>query len=164
MQASISYHGELLLPRDEAWVDPRVDPRAVFEVLRRLPTTPPFITISRSVGSGFTPLRYRFFADYLAALWEGRECDSDHYDRLYRLERRLRAGEREVVLADCRRERERHPECAATWYLLSLAEQDLGQPRGVRPRLLRSPQPTGRTCFDRLARFAAAGSPWILPR
>ena len=29
-------------------------------------------------------------ADHLAALWEGREGDGDHYDRLYRLEDRLR--------------------------------------------------------------------------
>jgi tetratricopeptide (TPR) repeat protein len=108
------------LPGEEAWVDPR----AVFEVLRRLPATPPFVTIARSVESGFTPLRYRFFADYLAALWEERPGDSDHYERLYHLDCRLRAGEREAVLADSRQESESHPNCAATWYLLSLAEKD----------------------------------------
>lgn len=111
------------VPGDEPWINPR----AVFDALLALPVTPPFVTVARSVDSGFTPLRYRFFADYLAALWEGRHGDSEHYDRLYHLDRRLRAGEREAVLADCRQEAERYPECAATSHLLSLAEPDAGQ-------------------------------------
>jgi lipopolysaccharide biosynthesis regulator YciM len=46
-----------------------VDPRRIFEAVQRLPVDPDWITISRSVSSGYMPLRYRFFADYLAALW-----------------------------------------------------------------------------------------------
>lgn len=145
------------LPGDAVWVDPMV----VFTVLRQLLPVPPFVSISRSVESGFTPLRYRFLADYLAALWEGRELDSEHYNRLYRLDRRLRAGECEAVLADCRCERQNHPDCAATCYLLSLAEQDRGQAAtwrsmaaslsaAYRPNLLRS------VCEIRSRRLAAS--------
>ncbi|MFM6052080.1 MAG: hypothetical protein ACKPA7_10635, partial [Sphaerospermopsis kisseleviana] len=53
------------LPADEPWIDPQ----AVFTVLKQLPLTSDFVTLTRSVSSGYTPLRYRFFADYLAALW-----------------------------------------------------------------------------------------------
>jgi tetratricopeptide (TPR) repeat protein len=106
------------MPADEAWINPR----EVFEALRQLPLSPSLVTISRSVQSGFTPLRYRFFADYLAALWEERDRQSDHYDRLFQLERRLRLGE--SILAACRKEAESHPDCAATWHLLGLAEAD----------------------------------------
>src|SRR5205823_13762475 len=84
----------IALPGDEAWINPRT----VFEVLRRLPTTAPVVTIARSVESGFTPLHYRFLADSLAALWEGRTNDSDHYERLFEMERRLCNGERDAVL------------------------------------------------------------------
>jgi tetratricopeptide (TPR) repeat protein len=108
------------VPGDEPWIDPR----DVFDVLRRLPLELELVTVSRSVNSGFMPLRYRFFADYLAALWENRHQDAAHYGRLLRLEHELQAGEFEGVLTGCERELDGHPGCAATHYLLGRAEQD----------------------------------------
>lgn len=110
------------VPGDKAWVDPA----AVFEVLRRLPSAAEPVTISRSVGSGFMPLRYRFIAEYLAALWENRP-ERAHYARLFGCEAGLQTGEREAAVLGCRRELERHPDCAATWYLLGMAEADAAE-------------------------------------
>lgn len=55
------------LPGDQLWADPL----AILAALRALPGGPAELTISRSVGSGFTPLRHRFLADLLAAAWTG---------------------------------------------------------------------------------------------
>lgn len=55
------------LPGDRVWADP-VETLAHLRTLRGCPST---LTISRSVGSGFTPLRLRFLADLLAAAWVG---------------------------------------------------------------------------------------------
>ena len=108
------------VPGDEAWVNPR----NVCEVLNRLSLKPEFITISRSVSSGFMPLRYRYFADYLAALWEQRHQDSAHYEQLFHLEHQLRLGDTQSAVTGCQRELERYPRCAASYYLLSLSEHD----------------------------------------
>jgi hypothetical protein len=111
------------VPGDEAWIHPH----EVFDVLQGLPLSPPLVSISRSVGSGFTPLRYRFFADLLAALFEGREQDAAHFDRLCTLQQALRRGEREKVLAALQTEHARHPGCAATCHLLSEAATETGE-------------------------------------
>jgi len=52
------------------------------------------------------PVRYRFFADYLAALWENRDRDAAHYQRLFDLDHLLQAGKREAVVTRCREELE----------------------------------------------------------
>ena len=133
------------VPGDRAWIDPR----NVFDALNRLDVTPRFVTLSRSVGSGFMPVRYQFFADYLASLWENRNRDAAHYQRLFDLDRLLQAGKREAVVTRCQEELESHPQCPATCYLLSLAQRDPDQSRryrrraaelslGYRPSVLRS--------------------------
>ncbi|NMG07821.1 UPF0489 family protein [Brasilonema sp. UFV-L1] len=106
------------LPADEPWIDPQ----EVFASLQKLPLTSDFVTITRSVSSGYMPLRYRFFADYLAALWLGDRQKSTHYSRLFHLDRRLGQTEAAAVVAGCLDELEKFPDCAATYYLLSLAE------------------------------------------
>ena len=108
------------VPGDEAWIDPR----HVVSILKRLAIKTDWITISRSVSSGFMPLRYHFFADYLAALWEDRGEDSDHFERLFSLDRQLQSGDCEAVATACQRELESYPQCAATHYLRSLSERD----------------------------------------
>jgi tetratricopeptide (TPR) repeat protein len=120
----------ITVPGDKAWVDPR----EVFEVLDRLPIAPEFVTLSRSVDSGFTPLHFRFIADYLAALWEGRRAEQAHYTRLFEHEARLRAGGRQAVSFDLRSELESFQDCAATWYLLGLAETDAAEAARCRVR------------------------------
>jgi tetratricopeptide (TPR) repeat protein len=86
------------------------------------------------VDSGFTPLRFRFIADYLAALWEDRRHEQEHYARLFECEARWRAGGRQAAASDLRREREYHQGCAATWYLLGLAEADAAEAARCRGR------------------------------
>ncbi len=108
------------VPGDEVWVNPK----DVFDVLNQLPLKPELITVSRSVSSGFMPLRYRFIADYLAALWESRYQDALHYEQLFRLGHQLQAGDNESAVTGCRRELESYPRCAATHYLLGLAERN----------------------------------------
>lgn len=120
----------ITVPDDKAWVSPW----EVFEVLHRLPLAPGFVTLSRSVDSGFTPLRFRFIADYLAALWEDRCNEQAHYARLFQYEARLRAGGRQAAASDLRRELERYQGCAATWYLLGLAEADAAEAARCRGR------------------------------
>lgn len=111
------------VPGDEAWINPR----NVFEVLNQLPLKTELVSISRSVSSGFMPLRYRFFADYLAALWENRHQDAAHYERLFHLKHQLRMGKDEAVVTGCRRELEKYPRCATSYHMLSLGESDPDQ-------------------------------------
>jgi tetratricopeptide (TPR) repeat protein len=120
----------ITVPGDKAWVNPGV----VFEALHRLPLAPGSVTLSRSVGSGFTPLRFRFIADYLAALWEDRGEEQAHYARLFEYEAGLRAGGRQAAASGLQRELERYPECAATWYLLGLAEVEAAEAARYRSR------------------------------
>jgi tetratricopeptide (TPR) repeat protein len=111
----------IALPADAPWVGPR----EIYTALAALPLTPEFVTISRSVASGFTPLRYRYFADYLAALYEGREADSSHFDRLFELDALHRAGSRVAAASGCRAELKMYPNCPATQYLLSLTSSNI---------------------------------------
>lgn len=133
------------LPADVPWIDPQ----EVFASLQQLPLTSDVVTITRSVSSGYMPLRYRFFADYLAALWTGDRQISAHYSRLFHLDQQLRQGDAAVVVAGCLEELETFPHCAATYYLLSLAAsnselaQDYQHQAGnldanYRPNVLRS--------------------------
>lgn len=118
------------VPGDEPWIDPR----EVLDALRRLPCAGGQMTISRSVSSGFTPLRYRFLGDYLAALWEQRQDDAAHYARLFELDRRLRAGEREAAAQGLGDEAAGRPDCAAGWFLLGLAQTDPAEAERCRAR------------------------------
>ena len=109
----------IALPDESAWVSPR----DVFIAIEALGLSPELVTISRSVGSGFTPLCYRFLADHLAALFERRAADCSHFERLGESAALLRAGTRESAASACRFEVERHPSCPAAWHLLSLASR-----------------------------------------
>ncbi len=108
----------IALPADEPWIDPQV----VFASLKNLPLTSDLVTLTRSVSSGYTPLRYNFVADYLAALWQEDRLAAAHYSRLFNLDSQWRQGDRAAVIAGCLEEVRQFPECAATYYLLSLAE------------------------------------------
>lgn len=108
------------LPSDESWIDPQ----RVFKEIERLRLKTGYITISRSVSSGFMPLKYRFYADYLEALFQDDKQNIEHYTQLYQLESRLRAGETQAVADGCHQQLERHPHCAATYFLLSQVPGD----------------------------------------
>ena len=51
------------VPGDRLWLDPQT----VAECIRRLPVDSEEVSISRSVESGFTPLKFRFLAEWLTA-------------------------------------------------------------------------------------------------
>lgn len=133
----------IAVPGDRAWIDPA----EVFAVLRRLPQEGNFVTISRSVGSGFTPLKHRFLGDYLAALYEERPEDVEHYAHLFELERRLGDGERESAGQGLAAEAARRPDCPATWHLLALAQRDAAE---------------AARCHGRAAALSAAYRPNVL--
>ncbi|MES2015496.1 MAG: hypothetical protein V4484_03290 [Pseudomonadota bacterium] len=121
--ASLALSGPLLVdidadyfvavPADTVWASP---PRVV-SALRQVAGAKADVTIARSVSSGFMPLRHRFIADYLAALWEGRAADAQHWERLLDLEHHpSEAGYAEQLA--CR------PGCAASNHALALATTD----------------------------------------
>jgi tetratricopeptide (TPR) repeat protein len=118
------------LPDETPWVRPR----AVFDALSTHIPTPELVTITRSVSSGFTPLRYRFLADDLAALFDGRTAACRHYERLFDIDATLRAGAPEAAAVACRSALDETPDCPATWYLLSLACADPREALAARRR------------------------------
>ena len=109
------------IPADRAWMHPRELHAAI---AANVPD-PEMISIARSVGSGFMPLRYRYFADYLAALFTADDERSAHYAKLFDIEHGNYAeAERIAAIED---ESRAFPECPATLYL--------------RDRLLADPEP-----------------------
>ncbi|NNU43159.1 hypothetical protein [Ramlibacter montanisoli] len=106
------------VPHDRIWARPRVIVTALKEVLGESCD----LTIARSVGTGFLALRHRFLADQLAALWEGRDEDARHWQRLLELEadplpEDARIARLSALLGD-------RPGCAATCHTLALATPD----------------------------------------
>jgi tetratricopeptide (TPR) repeat protein len=110
----------IALPQDRPWIDPKV----IFDCLKSLTIDSDIVTFTRSVSSGYMPLRYRFIADYLAALWREDIPEIEHYSRLYTLDQQAQNNEVEAAKAGCFEELEKMPNCAATYYLLSLCETE----------------------------------------
>jgi tetratricopeptide (TPR) repeat protein len=103
------------MPQDRIWARPRVIVTALQERLGRgLP-----LTISRSVGSGFCPLRYRFLALHLATLWAGHDDEARHWQRL--LELQTQPMPQKERIAGLRALRSLRPGCAATCLALAQA-------------------------------------------
>jgi len=112
------------VPDDVVWAEPR----QVVAALKDLVGADAEVTIARSVGSGFLPLDYRFLADHMAALWEGRLDESDHWQNLLNLKQQFKRGQRGDAIVGLKLALERRPDCAATCYALALAIPD-GQER-----------------------------------
>lgn len=94
-------------------------PRTVLAALRQWLGDDFELTVARSVGTGGVPLRHRFLADLLAALWEGRKEDARHWQQLLDLEQtRLPEAARVARLRSLVAQR---PRCAAACYALALA-------------------------------------------
>lgn len=101
------------VPGDHAWTTPAM----VLPILRALWPDAAELTLCRSVGSGFTPLRWRYLADWLAAGWTGRQAEVDHFTRLHALECRLDVGAGAELAPEVQGELVLHPGCEATRYL-----------------------------------------------
>lgn len=106
----------VVVPGDTVWAEPK----AIVSALKLVAGAEANVTIARSVSSGFMPLRQRFLADHVAALWEGRRADAQHWQRLLDLERQPSpAGSADLAAA--------RPACAATVHALALATPEGGQ-------------------------------------
>lgn len=102
------------LPGEDVWADPV----ATLAQLRAIAQCPDTLTISRSVGSGFTPLRLRFLGDLLAAVWvEGAGSSTAPWLALLQAERVRAAGEHAACRMRCEALIESYPACAAAWFL-----------------------------------------------
>jgi hypothetical protein len=109
------------VPQDRVWVRPRVIATALRE---RFPAVQE-LTIARSVGTGFLPLRHRFLADHLAALWEGRSADERHWQHLLEIETSgapdaEKAAALRLLMAV-------RPGCAATCHALAATTTDAAE-------------------------------------
>ena len=106
------------VPQDRIWARPRVIVTALQEGLDPAME----MTLSRSVGSGFVPLRHRFIADHLATLWTGRQEEAGHWQHLLELETEpMPPAERAAALRALRSVR---PDCAATCHALAVETTD----------------------------------------
>jgi hypothetical protein len=103
------------VPQDHVWMQPR----DLLAALRGVLGADADITIARSVGTGFLPLRHRFLADLLAASWEGRDADAAHWQALLDIE--LSPPAPEVRAARLRQLLAVRPDCAATTHALAQA-------------------------------------------
>lgn len=109
------------VPDDVVWIQPR----HVVAVLRDLVGPNAELTVARSVGSGFLPLRHRFLADHLAALWEGGPDAAAHWQGLLDADVLASRGMRQEALAGLKDLDTRDPPCAATRYAMALLVPDL---------------------------------------
>ena len=110
----------IALPEDRPWIDPKI----VFETLNTLPLTYDTVTFTRSVSSGYMPLRYRFIADYMTALWQENQSEADHFSRIYQLDKTAQDGQLKEAKEGCLQELIKFPQCPVTYYLLSLCEDN----------------------------------------
>ena len=99
------------LPADRAWLHPR----ELYAALDANVPKPAMVSIARSVGSGFMPLRYRYFADYLAALFAADAEQAAHYARLFDIEHGDHDGAARIAAVE--EESRAFTDCPATLYL-----------------------------------------------
>lgn len=103
------------VPQDRVWMQPS----QLVAALKQKVGPETDVTIARSVGTGFLPLRHRFLADHLAALWEGRVDDAAHWQQLLALETFGQPAPERV--ASLREMLARRGGCAATAHALAHA-------------------------------------------
>lgn len=106
----------LALPEDRIWVEPP----AVVAALRQSVVDPECTSIARSVGSGFMPLRYRYIADWISALWTGDDASTRHFANVFRADDALRSGASAEAARALQAELAVYPSCPATHHLLAL--------------------------------------------
>lgn len=108
------------VPDDVVWMQPT---RAIAALRERVGPSAE-LTIARSVGSGFLPLRHRFLADQLAALWEGRAHAAAHWQAVLDADVLACRGRPQDALARLHALDAHDPPCAATWYAMALLDPD----------------------------------------
>jgi len=112
------------VPEDSLWVDPK---RVINRILQQL-GKPILATISRAVGSGFTPLSMRFIGDYCAALLIRNRPDSDHFHTLYLALTLIEKAQPGKALQYAKQAVQSRPACADSQFILGIALQRAGLP------------------------------------
>lgn len=120
------------VPGDTLWTDPGDTTRTLVEALG----APRLATVSRAVGSGFTPLHHRFVGDYVAAVLRGDAEAAHRYHKLYEAVAALDSGNGEHAATICRAILEEQPACAATCFVLACALDDAGSSRAMRDQAI----------------------------
>ena len=115
LDIDIDYFVEV--PADRIWVDPGV---VIDKVLDQL-GEPELVTISRAVGSGFTPPAFRYVGDYIHSQLSGNQADFDYYRQLNAAVGKLATGNIEEGRAACARLTETQPDRAAAFYIQGLS-------------------------------------------
>lgn len=115
LDIDIDYFVEV--PADRLWVDPGSVAQTIVAQLGE----PRLVTISRAVGSGFTPLAFRYVGDYLRSYFAGSENDLAYYRGLTGAVQDLADGRLDAGRCRCEALFESRPDLAAAPYLLALA-------------------------------------------
>ncbi|MFK8113141.1 MAG: hypothetical protein AB8B91_13115 [Rubripirellula sp.] len=82
------------------------------------------ITVSRSVRSGFTPLRYRFLAEQTQALVQSDQRATAHYHVLIDADEKMNRGDITGASEQLLSELAEWNDCPATHFAISLVDQD----------------------------------------
>ena len=111
----------IALPQDRPWINPKL----IFQALKLLPIKYDTVTFTRSVTSGYMPLRYRFIADYLSSLWQEEQLLAEHYMKLLEFDAMIYAKNTQMAKQGFLGELANFPQCPTTYYFLSLCETDV---------------------------------------
>jgi tetratricopeptide (TPR) repeat protein len=106
------------VPRERIWVQPLAIVTALHDSFPDVEE----LGISRSVGTGFLPLRHRFLGDQLAALWEARGEEAAHWQRLLDID--TAASPEPAKAAALRGLLAGRPGCAVTCHALARVTPD----------------------------------------
>ena len=110
------------VPEDRLWTDPG---QVIHAILAQL-GPPRIATVSRAVGSGFTPLPMRFIGDYIVAVLAETETSEKHYHQLYLALQALSEQRAEAARLETSRAVEARPACAASCFTHALVLEQLG--------------------------------------
>ena len=102
------------VPGDKIWIDPLLVLQRIISQLG----TPNLTTISRATGSGFTPIQFRFIADYLSAGISGDSNSLYYYQQLYAAANLTDKGNHEAAKLICNKLVQENPECPHAFYFL----------------------------------------------
>jgi tetratricopeptide (TPR) repeat protein len=144
LDIDIDYFVEV--PSDQLWIDPL----EVLEAITARLGAPRLATISRAVGSGFTPTAFRFVGDYIHSYLLGRDRQIEYFGQLCGAVLDLQRQARNDVMKTCEQLIREQPQLPAAYYISALCTADAE----LKKRLVReSCRRDAGYCFD-LAREA----------
>ena len=121
------------VPADRLWIDPS---RVVDTIVDQL-GVPDLVTISRAVGSGFTPLGLRYVGDYIYSYFSGDADSLDYFRELTGIVLRQNGAGHGDALEACRSLVAARPDFAPALYRLALDTADAGEKTDLLARAAR---------------------------